>query len=239
MLNKFLSDDGWSSRFAAVSWRVSMLAFVIFTGGLVSATGVEVRRLTRALPAEPPEVIQDVVVRNVPDEEGRKASFRLLLFSDEFRWRLNSSAILESGLTAPVFTDAMKLVLNDAHEIICVGASSEEIPPGMPLAQGRVLEEQRAARRAERIAQWVRQAVTKPIPIRKLNIGHHEVTGDPVDTSNQRRVVIILVLDSDDGIVVDQALKLAMQRESARAPIFETLLTEYSLAEGSTFEWVE
>lgn len=239
MLHDLISGEGWRSRATALSWGASLAAFVVFTGGLLYATGVEVRRLTRALPPEPPEVAQEVVMRNVPDGSGRRASFRVLLFSDEFRWRLNSSTVLESGLTEPIFTDEMKAVLDDAQEIICVGASSEEIPPGLSREQGRRLEEERAARRAERIATWIRRAVSRPIPIRKLNIGHHDATGEPGDTSDQRRVVIILVLDSDDGIVVDEALKAAMEDESQRAPIFETLLTEYSLAEGSTFTWVE
>ena len=216
-----------------------MTAFVLFTGGLVYSTSVEIHRLTRALPPEPTEVVQDIVVRNVPDNTGRRASFRILLFSDEFRWRLSSSQVLESGLTEPVITDEMKAVLNDAQEIICVGASSEEILPGVSPEQGRAVEEQRAARRSEQIAVWVRQAVSRPIPIRKLNIGHHETTRGAGDTSDQRRVVIILVLDGDDGIVVDEALKRAMERESERAPIFQALLTQYSLAEDTTFTWVE
>ncbi len=59
------------------------------------------------------------------------------------------------------------------------------------------------------------------------------------DTSEQRRVVIILVLDSDEKTDVDQALRAAMARESERAPIFETLLTKYSLATGPAFTWVD
>ena len=54
-----------------------MIAFVLFTGGLVRSTSVEIRRLTRALPPEPTEVVQDIVVRNVPDDTGRRASFRI------------------------------------------------------------------------------------------------------------------------------------------------------------------
>jgi hypothetical protein len=133
----------------------------------------------------------------------------------------------------------MKAVLNDAVEIICVGASSEEIPAGISFEQGRIAEERRAALRAERIAVWVRGALSMPIPVRKLNIGHHAVTGDVQNTSDQRRVVIILVIDHDDQTNVDEALRAAMAREAERSPIFETLLTQYSLAEGSAFKWVQ
>ena len=122
----------------------------------------------------------------------------------------------------------MKAVLNSASEIISVGASSEEIPPGTSFPQGRAQEERRAARRAEQIAVWVREALNRPIPVRKLNVGHHAPTGSD-DTSDQRRIVIILVLDQDDNTNIDQSLKSAMAGESVRAPIFEALLTKYSL----------
>ncbi len=86
---------------------------------------------------------------------------------------------------------------------------------------------------------WVRAAVSRPIPVRKLNIGYHAPTGHAGDTSDQRRVVIVLVLDHDERANIDQALRFAMARESVRAPIFQSLLTEYSLAGGDRFTWVE
>ena len=84
---------------------------------------------------------------------------------------------------------------------------------------------------------WVREALGKPIPVRKLNVGHHTRPA-PDDTSDQRRVVIILVLDHDDGADIDQSLRSAMAGESMRSPIFEALLTKYSLGGGRSFTWV-
>lgn len=192
--------------------------------------------IVRAPAPTPPEVTHDVIVRHAEDAMGRRASFRILLFTDEFRWLLSSFDQVERG--RPRFTDEMKAVLNQATEIICVGASSEELPAGLSVEEGRLAEERRAARRAEQIAVWVREAVSQPIPIRKLNVGHHVPTGGAPDTSDQRRVVIILVLDHDRDTDLDQALRAAMARESMRAPIFETLLTRYSLVAGQPFTWV-
>ena len=138
----------WRSRLAATLWGLSTAALVVCGSCLVYATAVEVHRLTRTLPARPPEVVRDVVVRNAPDHKGRRASFRILLFSDEFRWRINSYAALESTPAQPAFTTEMRTVLNDAQEIICVGASSEEIPNGVSFEQGRIEEERRAGRRS-------------------------------------------------------------------------------------------
>jgi hypothetical protein len=229
----------WQSLLSGVAWGLSALAFVIAGACLSYATVVEVDRLTRLTTPTPPEVASDVIVRNARDESGRRASFRVLLFTDEFRWRLSSYESLESQIEAPTFTPEMKAVLNHAKEIIAVGASSEEIVQGLSLEAGRAREEQRAARRAERIAVWVRQSISNPVPVRKLNVGHHMPTRNAKETSEQRRVVIILVLEREDGTNVDQALRAAMALESINAPIFEALLTRYSLSANRAFTWVE
>jgi hypothetical protein len=218
-------------------WVCSAIGLLVFTVSLIAATIGEVRLLARLVPPTPPEVKQDLVLRAVSDQAGRRASFRILLFSDEFRWRLNSYDALERG-SALEFSPEMRAVLSDAVEIICVGASSEEIPSGLSGERGRAEEERRAARRAEQVATWVRAVLTKPVPVRKLNIGHHEPTNGPRDTSDQRRVVIILVLDQEDGANLDEALREAMTRERERAPIFDTLLTKYSLGARAAFTWV-
>ena len=217
--------------------RYGLTAIWVIAGvGLAGATAGEMRRAWYVVP-RPPEVIQDVTVRNVKDDEGRSATFRIMLFSDEFRWRINSFDSVESGGKRPEFTPEMKAVLNSAVEIIAVGASSEEIPPGVSFPEGRAKEERRAGRRADQIAVWIREALNKPIPVRKLNVGHHTPTGTD-ETSDQRRVVIILVLDQDEDANLDQSLRSAMASQAVRAPIFEALLTKYSLGGGDHFAWV-
>ena len=224
-------------RFSRYARYGMTIAWVIAGGWLAGATAGELRHAWYVVPT-PPEVIKDVTVRNVRDDEGNKASFRIMLFSDEFRWRINSfDAVEAEGGKRPQFTEEMKAVLNSASEIIAVGASSEEIPPGTSFPEGRAKEEKRAARRAEKIAVWIREALNRPIPVRKLNVGHHAPTGSD-DTSDQRRVVIILVLDHDEGTNIDQSLRSAMASQSVRAPIFEALLTKYSLGGETRFTWV-
>src|SRR5687767_1362622 len=120
---------------------------------LVGLTFTELKAVW-LVPPTPPEVSHDLIVRNAKDDAGRSTSFRILLFTDEFRWVINSFDALEKAGERPHFTDEMKAVLNSAREIICVGASSEEIPPGISFTKGRQYEEQRAARRAEKIALW-------------------------------------------------------------------------------------
>ena len=224
----------WHTRL----WVLSAVALVVGGGCLTYATVVDVNRIAHTLPPKPPEVAREVIVKDAQDLTGRRATFRILLFSDEFRWRMNSHDALENAQNSPDFTPEMRAVLDSAREIICVGASSEEIPTGVSFDRGRVQEEQRAARRSEQIAVWVRRALSRPVSVRKLNVGHHIPTGQRGDTSGQRRVVIILVLDRDDDTNIDQALRSAMAHESSRAPVFDALLTQYSLATGPTFTWV-
>jgi hypothetical protein len=205
--------------------------------GLAGLTAMEVK--ARWLqPPTPPEIARDVTLHRVSDVQGKRASFRILLFSDEFRWKLSSYDAIEDGGAAPEFSPEMKKVLDSAQEIICVGASSEEVPVGVSFKKGRAQEEWRAARRADRIAGWVRQALSRPVPVRKLNIGHHAPTKDARNTSDQRRVVVILVLEKEQGINLDQSLRAAMAEESERAPLFDSLLTNYSLGAGEAFTWV-
>jgi len=218
-------------------WLVTF-AWILVGGWLVSATTDEIR-FYWLVPPTPPEVTRDLIVKDATDKAGLRTSFRILLFSDEFRWRLNSSNAIEQDKDRPRFTEEMKAVLDKAQEVICVGASSEEIPAGVSFEDGRAQEERRAARRAEQIAVWVREALSRPIPVRKLNVGHHTRTQSAAgDTSDQRRVVIILVLDHDDGANIDQSLRSAMAAERSRAPVFESLLTNYSLATRENFAWV-
>ena len=107
----------------------------------------------------------------------------------------------------------MKAVLNTAREIICVGASSEEIPSGISFPQGRAGKNAAPPAAPRRSPSGCARRLSKPIPVRKLNVGHHAPTGTD-DTSDQRRVVIILVLDHDDDANIDQSLRSAMAGEA-------------------------
>ena len=229
----------WKSTTTALAWYFSAFTLVVFGGGVVYATIVEVRHVTRVVPPAPREVAQDVVIRNAGDDKGHRASFRIMLLTDDFRWRLSSTRAVERPHGRVEFSPEMKAALNDAREIICVGASSEELPAGVKGEKGRAAEERRAARRADRIAAWVRSAIGRDIPVRRLNVGYHAPTRQLVNTSDQRRVVIILVLEREGNVNLDKALRAAMAAEASRAPIFETLLTQYSLSSGSEFAWVE
>ena len=84
--------------------RYVVTALWVAAGGwLMGTTAGEARTAWLVMP-KPPEVMRDIMVRNVKDDQGRRASFRILLFSDEFRWRINSYDALEQGISRPQFT---------------------------------------------------------------------------------------------------------------------------------------
>ena len=108
MFSKGSSERRWDSVFAGIAWGLSTLAFVIAGVCLSYATVIQVDRLTRISTPQPPEVASDVIVRNAKDQQGRRASFRVLLFTDEFRWRMSSYESLESRLEEPTFTPEIR-----------------------------------------------------------------------------------------------------------------------------------
>ena len=124
----------WRSPLHSVAWTTSTVGLALFSGWLVFVTTAEVSRAAQ-VPDAPPQVVRDIVARDVEDLSGRRASFRILLFSDEFRWRLSSFEQVEQGSEQPFFSPEMKEVLSKAEEIICIGASSEEIPVGASPAE--------------------------------------------------------------------------------------------------------
>ena len=100
--------------FPAARWLVTV-AWIVSGVGLATATAVEMKSVW-FMPPTPPEVARDITVTNAKDTQGRRASFRILLFSDEFRWRLSWYEATEDGAPFPTFTDEMKAVLDSAHE---------------------------------------------------------------------------------------------------------------------------
>ncbi len=85
---------------------VTTAVWVVAGGWLLGTTAATVRAAWLIVPA-PPEVVQEDIVRNVPDAQGRRALFRIMLFSDEFRWRINSADAVEDGRgIAPLDLDA-------------------------------------------------------------------------------------------------------------------------------------
>ena len=193
-------------------------------------------------PENPPEVLTGDYIPYARDHQGKKASFVIHLLTDDYKWKLSRWDLLEDSQSEINFSPPMRRLMNSAVEIICLGASSEEIENGLSPDDGRQKEEWRASKRAESIAKWVRAVLENSVNVRKLNIGHRDPSNEPngmLDTSDQRRIIIVLVIKEEEGVNMDQALRDAFQQERSKQPIYETILTRYSLTQALSFKWEE
>jgi hypothetical protein len=193
-------------------------------------------------PVPPPEVDVPTFVPDAEDSRHNKASLAIYLLSDEYKWKIGYDQKLNDKYDKLPFSGQMVDLLNKTREVICVGASSEEIIKGLTEDEGRKKEEERAARRAKSVAIWITEKLERQDPsilVRKWNIGHWMNRSNGSDTSTQRRVIIILVLNKSSEINMDEALRNALEREKGKHHIYELILNQYSLTRGDKLIWDE
>lgn len=234
------------------SWICFVVAIVVVGGAAAKLVQITKEAINKVAPVEdfvpseeptaPPEVDEPAFIPDAEDTDHKKASIAIYLLSGEYSWKIGNYEKLNDKYDKLPFSAEMVHLLNKANEVICVGASSEEIIQGLTEDEGRRKEEERAAKRAKSIARWVDEKIEKrnpPILVRKWNIGHwfNRLSGE--DTSKQRRVIIILVFNKSREIKMDEALRNALEREKKDHPIYELILTQYSLTRSDKLVWEE
>lgn len=232
------------------SWIIYGVTLVLVIGAAVKLVQYTKEAFKRVEPVEvfvpsekpvpPPEVAEPAFIPDAEDSKHKKASIAIYLLSDEYSWKIGNYEKLNDKYDKPPFSPQMVRLLNIANEVICVGASSEEIVKGLTEGEGRKKEEERAANRAQSIALWISEKLEKrdkPIIVRKWNIGHWLNRSNGEDTSKQRRVIIILVLNESNEINMDEALRNALEREKKNHPIYELILAQYSLTQSDKLVW--
>jgi hypothetical protein len=131
------------------------------------------------------------------DEKGRRADFLIEVLAQEDRWKLRETEQLESGPVDRVLPPYLKSLekLDKAKGVIVVGTASQE--------GGLLSEEGRADHRADRLLKLVKP-ITGLKKTYKLNLGQHSTdhAADTSDTSYQRRVIIIDILENDPEMSV-------------------------------------
>lgn len=211
---------------------------------------------------------------SVPNSKGQDVRFSIWTLTDNHSWEFGYDGTSEDNYpprlnkdneTLPISIEQIKS-LNLAEEIICIGASSQEFKAAISdREKARIIEENRASRRANSIALWIRPKLESPVNddayiirflkylwgtplppqkiVKKLNIGQWEKPQQnrtSVETAYQRRVVIILVLRNEKGEYVspdDVALRNAFLTKSKNnEKIYEYILNEYSKTKND-FSW--
>lgn len=231
----------WWSRARWVRWLLAGEAaklapvgvFVAGVAGWTVSDAVESARIAseasrasleapRAVPEAPRAVAAEQVGQGSSaflitgrDKAGRQGVFDLIVSSKAVGWVRGSTAEIDKdgarlsaeAITVEVFGEDVRRRLAAAREVIAVGLASQE--------GNRQVETERAQRRAEQTAVWLRTADPNAPPIRSLNLGQYVKpceTCESAGTSWQRPLIVIGVRSFEAGTDVREALMDAMAR---------------------------
>jgi hypothetical protein len=139
------------------------------------------------------------------DYSGNKVEFIIRILTQENRWVINETTQLETGPVSKVLKPYLSelSLLEVCHHIICVGMASEE---------GDFSQEcGRADKRADAIIREVRPLLRPEQQVYKLNLGKYKLKTGQVDTSYQRRVVVVGVIEKN------------MHKDSIRQALYNAL----------------
>ncbi|MEM6796404.1 MAG: hypothetical protein AAF725_20700 [Acidobacteriota bacterium] len=152
------------------------------------------------------------------DKHGRTAEGLLLVLSQTYRWKFESTSSVEYSDGRAILDyrneilkqPGMQYYLAQAEKVIALGAASCEGVDNV--------EAERARDRAEHLASWVAEASPTPVDTHTLVLGKHlgECSGPSKETSAQRRVVLIVLLRSDPDLDTANALFRELQALSKK-----------------------
>jgi len=145
------------------------------------------------------------------DKQGRRAKFRIRILSQEYRWVFGSSDMIEIGNSRDEDGREIRRLFEKRNMQEYMRRMTDVIAVGTASVEGERREEvQRANERADRILSWIRPLPFRdpPIGLHKLNLGQFRQVCDPgsENTSHQRRLIIVGVLEKETGSNICQAL---------------------------------
>jgi len=190
------------------------------------------------LPPTPPITSQPVTViiienwqrsspQTIIDSQGLKAEIETVVLSNDFSWvfkshtdvqRNGEPANIQQHLMSPGISEEIKKY----SDVIAVGAASSEGAETNPTE-----ESNRASYRADQLQLWIKEYVSTSIPVYRLSLGYYKDSTPAIDTSEQRKIVIIGVVRKDESIDLADALK----RTLPNIVTFPFALTKYSTFE--------
>lgn len=178
--------------------------------------------------------------RTVTDQQGRSATIQTLVTSvasRELNWVLKSHDQIErlgtlTSIGPHLQSPGIAGRVQGYKAVVAVGAASEELSKAAPTETQAVTEEEdRARKRAKQLRLWVHEAYLKPPPVMWLSLGVRKKGGSaPTDTSSQRMLVLIGIIDAQPGIDLSEALKKNLQGD-ASFPFNITNYTQFELGD--------
>lgn len=143
---------------------------------------------------------------------------RINILSQEYRWQYGQVGELVEfgGQTESVRPHLSSLDVSQSKAIVCLGAASVE--------GGRTEQKDLALARAKKLKDLVGEQLTPQASILTLNLGrakYGEVDlKDPLKNASQRRVIVVEVIDMDEGVNLKQALFNALlQARNSDTPV--------------------
>lgn len=172
------------------------------------------------------------------DNNGKKAEM-IIYFVKGFNWAKEKIAVAEdSGKEFEIcnFISSTGIVAkmnsNLLKGIICFGNASFEEDLSIPLENRLTFEEDRADKRADKLAECVNKNVSSLTPIYKLNLGKY-LLGDLVP-KYQRQIIVVGIVKNDEGVVNSEALINGLIMENSRKNIEFDILSFSKVLNGKT-----
>jgi hypothetical protein len=138
------------------------------------------------------------------DAHHRSLPFTVYVLTQQLSWKLESADDLEGEKT--MLSPELILAIKDARDVFCVGTASFE--------GATQTEEERAAQRAGKLAQWVGVVIGNPGHTRlfTLNAGQYKGPSELV-SSYQRKAIILVTGPHADEVNLSEGLTSGLERE--------------------------
>ncbi len=144
------------------------------------------------------------------DKQDRIAEYVIFIVRD-FNWKLNEVETSERNGVQLDICDQLKEIgvaervnRKDLKGIICFGNTSSEEDLSIPKKMRVINEEERADKRAKKLANCVSDVLVTTTPVFIANVGKYKI--DDGLTIYQRSVILIGVIRNDEGVVNEEAL---------------------------------
>lgn len=150
------------------------------------------------------------------DNNGKKVTILIHMLSGEYRWVYTSSTEIELGdEKKDLRLHIQGLDVSKSKIIVAVGMASVE----GDFDKQSVLSEERT----DKLISLIKEELKPRAPVHGLSLGRYideKTKSNPRATSNQRRVVVMEVLDYEEGIILKEAVYNALVgARNSSAPI--------------------
>lgn len=144
------------------------------------------------------------------DKKGRIAEYVIFIVRD-FNWKLGEIETSErNGIQLDICEQLKEIGVServnrtDYKGIICFGNTSFEEDLTIPKELRVINEEERADKRAKKLANCVSNVLTTITPVFIANVGKYKLEDEL--TTYQRSVILVAIIKNDEGVVNEEAL---------------------------------